>query len=288
MYTRLTFVLPVATAIGLVSLFDSRGVLANGEPGLHGLQLGQLARGLDIWTDLPTGPTVDSMSNQLTWIAGHDNRLTHIILSLPLSAEMEIEEQRDALYGEMVARHGPATKVTDSLHGPYKAIWEDPDGRFEYSLRQVAGASFSQSFVIMLESRDPARLCGSADGFREWFADWQAAIHSNDKEDILGRFQVPFYSVDFYPEVAPFGVNSREELDELWGSELFNDFLTAVRQVDLELIDEDGGPITCNVLPEEGNIQGYSVSLGETTLHLPLIVDRVEASWMARGIAYQP
>ena len=261
---------------------------ANSGPELHGLYLGQPADGLDEAIDLPTGPTVEEMPSQLTWIAGPDNRLTHIIVSLPMSETMRYKEQQDALYAEMIALHGPATAVTLSPHDPFRAVWKDPQGGFEYSLQSVEGDSFSRSFAVMLESSDPARLCGPEDGFREWFADWQAAIRANEKDSILDRFQVPFFSIDFIDEVAPFGVETREELSKLWGSQLLNDVFVAVLAVDTGQIDVENGSVACNVLPEEGNIRGYSVYLGDVIANLPLVVDRVGSAWVAQGIAYQP
>lgn len=280
--------LTLAISVAIAGWAGVGPAFAGNAPELHGLRLGQLADGLDAAIDLPTGPTVGSMPNQLTWIAGPDNRLTHVIVSLQMSEVMSYEEQKDALYADMTARHGPADAVTLSPHEPFRAVWKDPQGRFEYSLQSVEGDSFSRSFVIMLESSDPARLCGPEDGFRDWFADWQAAIRANDKDGILARFHVPFFAVDFLPEVAPFGVETRAELENLWGSAPFNDFLAGVLAVDPGPIGKESGVIACNILPEEGNIQGYSVYLGDAIAYLPLVVDRVGPTWVAQGIAYQP
>lgn len=280
--------LTLASAVALSGWGGAGPAFATNGPELHGLYLGQPADGLEAAIDLPTGPTVGETPNQLTWIAGPDNRLTHIIVSLPMSEAMNYEEQKEALYTDMIAHHGPASAVTLSPHDPFRAIWKDPQGRFEYSLQSVEGDSFSQSFVAMLESSDPVRLCGPEDGFREWFADWQAAIRANDKDSILNRFQVPFFSIDFMDEVAPFGVETREELNKLWGSAPLNDFLVAVLAVDTGQIGVESGAFACSVLPEEGNIRGYSVYLGDVIANLPLVIDRVGSTWVAQGIAYQP
>lgn len=288
MNTSPLLALTLASAVALSSWGAAGPAFATNGPEMHGLYLGQPADGLEDEIDLPTGPTVGAMPNQLTWIAGPDNRLTHVIVSLPMSEAMNYEEQKEALYTDMIARHGPASAVTLSPHDPFRAIWKDPQDRFEYSLQSVEGDSFSQSFVAMLESSDPARLCGPEDGFRGWFADWQAAIRANDKDSILDRFQVPFFSVEFLVEVAPFAVETREELNKLWDSAFLNDFLVAVLAVDTRPAGVDSGSFSCNVLPEEGNIRGYSVYLGDAVGNLPLVVDRVGSTWVAQGIAYQP
>lgn len=88
--------------------------------------------------------------------------------------------------------------------------------------------------------------------------------------------------------MAPFGVETREELEYLLGSAPFNDFLAGVLAVDPGPIGKESGVIACNILPEEGNIQGYSVYLGDAIAYLPLVVDRIGATWVAQGIAYQP
>lgn len=193
------------------------------------------------------------MKGRMAFVLDGEGVVSHVIF-----------EPQAVVRGDVTAVEPSLSMVSEQLSGVLGGsprekdwkhrVWDDPAQEHVYEAMVLDTAGGGNVTRVMLRSRDPARLCGSEDGFPDWFDDLQRAIVADRREAVANALDYPFLD----HAGAVMGVEPEQRLHFDDATEFLGRYeAAAVQQMLAGLVDMDSPD--CDPYGFEGRLAGYAL-----------------------------